>query len=636
MSRLVLWRRDTPPWTFVLGRLLPGVVLLLVLAACSAPGQLPPTPTALPPGTPLPQPTPMSAMPALQDTPTPVAQDDPSSPVEEQQAAIATRIARQLATIEDPSLTVEVTPTAEVTPTPFAADADFFEMPSLVGLVLRDSELLSTPGGSSITPVSIATRLDVFGRTADGAWYAASTETGHIGWIRADQLRVYGNEDQLAVVEPGPLTGIGGPDLPAEIEGAAPDAAPIVNAIVNVERLNVRAGPGTDYPVIGGLQQNATVELIGRNQAGDWLQVAWPARPEGYGWIYAPLVTTSVPIENLPVSTEAGAQPIPAPAGQAPVTAAPAQASPVAGLQGTLVFQERSGGTIYRYNMGNGRLASLTHGADPAVSPDGRTVAFVRGGGETGVYLINIDGSNERRIFGGNRPASPKWSPDGQAIVFNHITGEAEPCRDTGMFGCIPQSQVNELLDQFGDQLPPDFSLDRWPLIQLPHQNLSRIDPDGGGYRDLAGLQTVTAQDWGAWGIVYQSRTGLEITEGADLSITRNLVDNARYQDPDWQPNGERIVFQSQEGNHWQIFSINSDGRGIFALTRPPGFAAVQPHNVAPTWSPDGEWIVFLSNRTGEWALWVMQSDGSNQQQLPVDLPIEYSYQAEQVVSWGP
>jgi uncharacterized protein YraI len=626
MSRLVLWRRESPPWTFALGWLLP-IMALLVLTACSAPGQLPPTPTALPPGTPLPQPTPVLAMPEPQDTPTPVAHVEPSSLVEEQQAAIATRIARQLATIEEPSLTAGVTPTIELTPTPFAADADFFDTPSLVGLVLRDSELLATPGGSSITPVSIATRLDVFGRTEDGAWYAASTEIGQIGWIRADQLRVYGNEEQLAMVEPGPLTGTGGPDLPAESEVAAPDAAPIASAIVNVESLNVRAGPGTNYPVIGGLQQNTTIELMARNQSGDWLQVAWPARAEGYGWIYAPLVTTSAAIESLPISTEASAQPIPALAGQTPV-AAPAQATPVAGLQGTLVFQERSGGTIYRYNIGNGQLAPLTHGADPAISPDGRTVALVRGGGETGIYLINIDGSNERRIFGGNRPAAPKWSPDGQAIVFNHITGESEPCRDTGMFGCIPQSQI--------DQLPPGVDLDRFPLIQLAQQNLSRIDRDGGGYRDLASLQTVTAQDWGAWGIVYQSRTGLEITEGGDLSITRNLVDNARYQDPDWQPGGERIVFQSQEGNHWQIFSINTDGGGIFALTRPPGFADVQPHNVAPSWSPDGEWIVFLSNRSGEWVLWIMQGDGSNQQQLPVDLPIEYSYQAEQVVSWGP
>ncbi len=30
-----------------------------------------------------------------------------------------------------------------------------------------------------------------------------------------------------------------------------------------------------------------------------------------------------------------------------------------------------------------------------------------------------------------------------------------------------------------------------------------------------------------------------------------------------------------------------------------------------------------------------MNADGSNQRALPVDAPIEYNYQAEQVVSWG-
>ena len=37
---------------------------------------------------------------------------------------------------------------------------------------------------------------------------------------------------------------------------------------------------------------------------------------------------------------------------------------------------------------------------NPAISPDGKTVAFVRDGGLNGLYLVNIDGSNERKIFG--------------------------------------------------------------------------------------------------------------------------------------------------------------------------------------------------------------------------------------------
>ncbi|MCB0089176.1 MAG: PD40 domain-containing protein, partial [Caldilineaceae bacterium] len=30
----------------------------------------------------------------------------------------------------------------------------------------------------------------------------------------------------------------------------------------------------------------------------------------------------------------------------------------------------------------------MTHGFDPAISPDGSTVAFTRDGGENGIYLI--------------------------------------------------------------------------------------------------------------------------------------------------------------------------------------------------------------------------------------------------------
>jgi len=80
---------------------------------------------------------------------------------------------------------------------------------------------------------------------------------------------------------------------------------------------------------------------------------------------------------------------------------------------------------------------------------------------------------------------------------------------------------------------------------------------------------------------------------------------------------------------------VNVDGSGLVALTRPDPLASPLPHNVSPAWSPDGRNVVFLSNRTGQWRLWVMNADGGNQRQLPVEVPIEYNYQAEQVVSWG-
>jgi hypothetical protein len=78
------------------------------------------------------------------------------------------------------------------------------------------------------------------------------------------------------------------------------EVLPAVKAIAIVDRsgssINVRAGAGTQFGIVGGLPRNSEVEVVGRNPDGDWLKIAEPP-----GWIFAELVSLSLPVESLPV-----------------------------------------------------------------------------------------------------------------------------------------------------------------------------------------------------------------------------------------------------------------------------------------------------------------------------------------------
>jgi TolB protein len=74
--------------------------------------------------------------------------------------------------------------------------------------------------------------------------------------------------------------------------------------------------------------------------------------------------------------------------------------------------------------------------------------------------------------------------------------------------------------------------------------------------------------------------------------------------DPEWSPNGRRILFASNRGGlGLQVYVMNADGTGQTRLTDPPA----QSMNAA--WSSDGQRIVFVRNSD----LWLMNADGSGQ-----------------------
>jgi hypothetical protein len=78
-----------------------------------------------------------------------------------------------------------------------------------------------------------------------------------------------------------------------------PTASP-PTARVTVPAGNLRGGPGVAYPVVGQASQGDELAVLNRNQAGDWLQVAWKGSP---AWLSASLVSMNVKPAELPVAT---------------------------------------------------------------------------------------------------------------------------------------------------------------------------------------------------------------------------------------------------------------------------------------------------------------------------------------------
>ena len=89
----------------------------------------------------------------------------------------------------------------------------------------------------------------------------------------------------------------------------------VVVTVINFGlRLNVRAGPGTNYEIVAKAAGGVVFNAIGRNEEGNWIQVSVADLPSGYGWVSTDYVTVEGQLEQLPVveemeSTEEGVSP---------------------------------------------------------------------------------------------------------------------------------------------------------------------------------------------------------------------------------------------------------------------------------------------------------------------------------------
>jgi len=213
----------------------------------------------------------------------------------------------------------------------------------------------------------------------------------------------------------------------------------------------------------------------------------------------------------------------------------------------------------------------------PALSPDGKSVAYVSGeNGNDDVYLLRIGGRNPINLTADSPDddVEPAFSPDGSQIAFR-----SERQRG-GIFVMGATGESVKRLTDFGYN--PSWSPDGKQIAVSTSAFAYPTDRSGIGE---------------LWAVDLASGAKRPIWQGGDAV------------QPSWSPHGQRIAFwglrgQSGQRDLWTVAADGSQARG--------GAVAVTddaPLDFSPAWSSDGRLLYFSSDRGGTLNLWRIPID---------------------------
>lgn len=253
---------------------------------------------------------------ALAQAPT----ETPAPPAEQPQEQPAEQTDQQAPPVEQPPTPTEIPPEPTATPTPFV-------------VVSNDiARLRSGPGTDyeQIGELEQGAQLTLLARNEAGDWWQVCCVNDQPAWIAGELVALQGSADALAVAAniPPPPT-------------ATPSPTPQPEVVVANPRVNVRSQPAADAPVLGQVLSGARLQIVGRNEAGDWWQVCCF---EGNNvWIADEVVQAQGPLELVALSPDLPtATPAPVVATPTPDAAAAATAPDPAAQPTDLAFSETS------------------------------------------------------------------------------------------------------------------------------------------------------------------------------------------------------------------------------------------------------------------------------------------------------
>jgi serine/threonine protein kinase/Tol biopolymer transport system component len=253
-------------------------------------------------------------------------------------------------------------------------------------------------------------------------------------------------------------------------------------------------------------------------------------------------------------------------------------------------------------------------------SPDGSTVAFVRGGMSAdrgNLFALNLRDSDPIPLTSGNSGGPLAWTADGKQIVFSSAMGGLQNLWRMPATGGTPRpiegvsgQAYRPSIARRGDQLVYE-QVNRVDTIWQLHLKDER-HPIGSPTRLLAGRGTVWKPDFSPDGkkIAFEStRMGYSDiwvcdSDGSNCSQLTSLHGSAAT--ARWSPDGHYIAFEAITKDFWEVYVLEYPGGTPRVLPTFPG-----ANNGVPHWSRDGQWIYFYSaHEKGTYQLWKIPFQG--------------------------
>ncbi len=305
---------------------------------------------------------------------------------------------------------------------------------------------------------------------------------------------------------------------------------------------------------------------------------------------------------------------------------------------------ERDGGGIFLMGATGESVRRLTDfGYDPTWSPDGRFIAVASEGVRDPASRIDVselsvvsvaDGS--KRLLTKGDAVQPAWSPDGVRLAFVRTMGQAKRSTlwtiaasgpvDEDAAPVMDDDALNFYPSWSGDGKTLYFSSDRggptnvWRVAIDPRTGRTIGEPEPMTVPAVDARNTrVSTQGTRLAFETWSSRTRLRrVTFDASRGLTVGTpqeffaVSRALWS-PRLSPDGEWVVVYRMAGggSYEDLLLVKTDGSRYRQLTDD------DPNDRSPSFSPDGQRIAFHSNRNGSVSqIFEVHTDGSGLRQL--------------------